>query len=269
MVMGMEHVREALGLVHRYEAEGFVSESDRIEAYISEVMQLLKQRSEGRMDNEEPRFAELRKELLKSPHLAPDAQDFFKHHRSLQQFWERKASQYGTWKERRQLVDDIFETTLARMEQSSGSAIVDVDVLHGLDMTEASNILAKAKKRLEDGDADGALTLTRTLVESVCKKILDSFGEPYTGGDTAQHLCKCALTLVIPAAARGREHFKQFARSALNIVEHISLYRAEESDAHGSADEKEIGAHQATYAVNLAGSTALFLIECYRATRQS
>jgi hypothetical protein len=54
----------------------------------------------------------------------------------------------------------------------------------------------------------------------------------------------------------------------LNMVEHIALYRAEESDAHGSASEKAVETHQAAYAVNLAGSTAIFLVECYREAQE-
>jgi len=265
----MEFTRQALGLVPRYEAEGYRSEADRIDAYVTEAISLLKQRAEGRMDEEEPRFAELRKELLASSYLGQEARDFFTRHRSLQQFWDRTASQYSTYRERRAIVDSVFESTILRLEQGTASFVeVDQDVLHGLDMTEASNILAKAKRRLDDGDIDGALTLTRTLLESVCKKILDSFGEPYSSGDTAQHLCKRALSLVVPESVRGREHFQHFTRSTLNIVEHISLYRAEQSDAHGTALEKEIDDHQAAFALNLAGSTALFLIECYASARQ-
>ncbi len=266
----MEFTRPALGFAARYQDEGFASERDRIDAYVHEAVNLLKQRVEGRMDAEEPRFADLRKELLASSYLGQEGREFLTRHRSLQQFWDRTASKHASYKERRSVVDDAFESTIARLEQGPVSIVdVDEDALHSLDMAEASNILAKAKRRLDDGDADGALTLTRTLLESVCKKILDFFGEGYSGGDTAQSLCKRAMAHVVPGAIRSREHFQHFARSTLNIVEHISLYRAEQSDAHGTALEKEIDDHQAAYALNLAGSIAIFLIECYATARQA
>lgn len=265
----MEFTRAALGLVPRFEQEGFASERDRIDAYLTEAISLLKQRAEGRMESEEPRFAELRRELLGSSFLAQDARDFLTRHRTLQQLWDRTLSQHRSYRERREVIDTAFESTIARLEQG-GSTLVELDEnsLHDLNMGEARRLWDKATRRLiEDDDADGALTLTRTLLETVCKKILDAFGATYSSGDTAQNLCKRALDLVVPASVRGREHFRQFNRSTLNIVENISLYRAEQSDAHGTALDKDIETHQAAYAVNLAGSTAIFLIECYRTTR--
>lgn len=265
----MEFTRHALGLVPRYEEEGFASEHARIDAYLTEITDLMKQRARGRMDSEEPRYAELRKELLASGYLASEAKVILTRHRTLQNLWTRTLSEVSSYRGREDIVDAAFETTLTRMEQGSSPLVaIDDDLLHELDMDEAGRLWSKAVRRLqEDDDADGALTLTRTLLESVCKKILDAYGETYSGGDTTQNLCKRCLALIIPESTSGLEHFKHFTRSILNIVEHISLYRATQSDAHGSSLEKEIETHQAAYAVNMAGSTALFLIECYRTSR--
>mgnify|MGYP001162074927 CR=1 FL=1 len=266
---GPERTKAVLGALNQVTtAFGNIADRLRFDNALSEAMRLLKERSEHRMDDREEEFAAARSILIGSPLLAQDARAFLTRHRTLQQFWDRAASRYTHYRERREIVDLAFESTLARMEHGEPTSLVelDEDVLHDLDMSEALRLWEKAKNRLE-GDADGALTLTRTLLETVCKKILDAFGEAYGGGDTAQNLCRRALSLVLPIEVAGREHFRQFTRSVLNIVEHISLYRAEESDAHGSAALRAIERFEAAYAVDLAGSTSLFLIECYRATR--
>ncbi len=249
-------------------AFGNIADHQRFGNALLETISLLKERAEHRMDDREAEFSAARSILISSPLLAQDARAFLARHRTLQQFWDRTASRYSRYRERREIVDQAFESTLARMEQGESSSLVelDEDVLHELDMSEALRLWEKAKRRLED-DTDGALTLTRTLLETVCKKILEAFGEAYGRGDAAQNLCRRALYHVLPAEVAGREHFRQFTRSVLNIVERISLYRAEESDAHGSAAVRAIERFEASYAVDLAGSTSLFLIECYRAAR--
>jgi hypothetical protein len=99
-------------------------------------------------------------------------------------------------------------------------------------MTRAKTIWRRATERLQD-EPDGAVTLTPTLLETVCKKILSETGEEFGAQAKLSHLCRRALSVVLPSTATARNNFPNHAE----------------------------------YAVSLAGATVVFLVECYRTTK--
>jgi hypothetical protein len=268
----MEHVRQALGWEPEYHQKGYASERDWIEAQVKEAMGLLKTRAVRPLyEDDEDIYTRIRRTIMDSAYSASDAKDFLKRHRSLQRFWETTASKVSTYKERREIVDSAFELTLQRLDGTAEASVLidlDDDTLHALDMAEVTRLWDKATKRLDSGDVDGALTLSKTLLETTCKRILAIFGQPHSGADRTQELFKRSLALVLPPSAKGQEHFKHLTRSSLNIVEQIARYRNEQSDAHGSATTKTLEAHEAAYALNLAGSSTQFLIQCYNSAKE-
>ena len=240
------------------------------DSVLTEVMSLAKLRAKGRMDDDEPLFRRFRSRLLLSPYLAAEGREFLARHRTLQQIWDRTLSRVPSYRERRQLVDDAFDSTLRRMEDRDiGVIAIDPDVLTELDMDEANRIWTRARARLEQQppDAEGAVTLARALLESVAKRILDHYGGAYSATDTPANLCRRALGHVVPPEMLGLEHFRRFTQSSANIIEHVGLYRGDAGDAHGSPLAREVARHEASYAVNLAGSTAVFLVECFRSSQ--
>jgi hypothetical protein len=248
--------------------EMIANERRAIETVATEIVALLKERAEHQMDAEEPRFLECRRILLDSSYLGSETREFLQKHRTLQRFWELTARNHKSYAERRALVDVAFEGTFARLDglvETSPLVEIDEGALQALEMVEAERIWKRARKRInDDKDAQGSLTLSRSLLESVCKQILTAHNGTFSNNDTTANLCKRALACVLPENTAGSEHFKVFARTIGNLVEHIALYRTEESDAHGSPEVSAVQLYQATYAVNLAGSTAMFLIECYQ-----
>jgi hypothetical protein len=133
-------------------------------------------------------------------------------------------------------------------------------------MTRAKTIWRRATERLQD-EPDGAVTVTRTLLETVCKKILSETGEEFGAQDKLSHLCRRAVSVVLPSTATARNNFPRFTQAAASLMDAITDYRNDVSDAHGSADEVAIDRHHAEYAVSLAGATVVFLVECYRTTK--
>lgn len=135
------------------------------------------------------------------------------------------------------------------------------DLFDLVDIRKAKRQWHKAKQRLAN-DPDGAITLTRSLLETIAKTVLKRAGEQCDGLELAP-LCRRAVAAVLPASVVGRENFSKFAQSAANLVDNIRGYRNSVGDAHGSTEEAEIERHHAEYAVSLAGATATFLLECY------
>ena len=105
--------------------------------------------------------------------------------------------------------------------------------------------------------------MARTLLESVCKHIIDESG---TGNHEAtpdlNKLYKQTASLLNLTKAQHEEIvFKQILGGCTAVIEGLGALRNRLSDAHGKgkAGVKAAPRH-AELAVNLAGSTALFLL---------
>jgi hypothetical protein len=119
-------------------------------------------------------------------------------------------------------------------------------------------------------DAEGAITAARTLLETVCKHILDSAGESY---DDAAELPKLysqtATHLNLSPSQHSEQLFKQVLGGCQTVVAGLGAIRNRHSDAHGkgSSGLKPAPRH-AELAVNLAGAMATFLLQTWEARRK-
>lgn len=172
----------------------------------------------------------------------------------------KKAFGHSSLHATQALAEMAFELKQAQEDPMALSGPSD-DLLNSLDVRKAKRLWHNAKERL-NADPEGAITLTRSLLESVAKTILKSVGEPSAGLELAP-LCRRAILSVLPQSVVGRENFSKFAQSAANLVENVRGYRNVAGDAHGPIDDAEIERHHAEYAVSLAGATANFMLECY------
>ncbi|MFN5994404.1 MAG: abortive infection family protein, partial [Betaproteobacteria bacterium] len=118
--------------------------------------------------------------------------------------------------------------------------------------------------------AEGAITAARTLLETVCKHILDSAGESY---DDAAELPKLysqtATHLNLSPSQHSEQLFKQVLGGCQTVVAGLGAIRNRHSDAHGkgSSGLKPAPRH-AELAVNLAGAMATFLLQTWEARRK-
>lgn len=140
----------------------------------------------------------------------------------------------------------------------TGMSSVDLD---DLDMRHANQAWHKILQRLPY-DAEGAITATRTLLETISRRILTSAGNELPERDNLSGWTKRALTVVLPVD-EDVEYYKQFARIACGLVDHIATYRNLHGDAHAPKARRNISSHQVRYAVALASSTFAFLRQCY------
>lgn len=112
--------------------------------------------------------------------LAPLVPKFVRTCRSLSQFWQFIKQKYQTYAERRTYLWDEFRALLERIEQErTGPA--DEAVTAAIEKFDAEHLQTAWRKALErrQTDPEGAITMARTLLETVCKHILDEMGTAY------------------------------------------------------------------------------------------
>lgn len=125
---------------------------------------------------------------------------------------------------------------------------------------------SKADKRLSDGDLDGAITVARTLVESVLSALdrrLSSTPGNYRGDLQRQYKAVAKKLRIDDQSDEVDEGFKQIARGLVQIVNGLAVIRNKASDGHARHVKPQ--ARHARVAVNSAKTVASFLIEVYLA----
>lgn len=113
----------------------------------------------------------------------------------------------------------------------------------------------------------GAITLARTLLEDVCKWILDRAGETWQEKDDLPVLYrKLAKVLKLAPDDHTEPVFKQILGSCQSVVESLGALRNKLSDAHSPGPKRaRPQARHAELAVNLAGAMATFLVATWEA----
>lgn len=113
---------------------------------------------------------------------------------------------------------------------------------------------------------EGAITLSRTLLEDVCKWIIHEAGETYEEKDDLPVLYrKLAGILNLAPDMHTEQVFRQILGSCQSIVESLGSLRNKISDAHSEGPLRvKPSARHAELAVNLAGTMATFLVSTWR-----
>jgi len=113
-------------------------------------------------------------------------------------------------------------------------------------------------------DPEGAITMARTLLETVCKHILDARTPDYDDAADLPALYKAvAKALNLAPDQHTQEPIKAILGGAMNLVNGIGTLRNRLSDSHGRSGKRPVrpSARYASLAVNTAGAVATFLIE--------
>jgi Abortive infection C-terminus len=184
------------------------------------------------------------------------------------QFWAH-VKQWSTYAERREVLWEAFAPLLEAAELGgSPSDDATTDVLEALEVDHVVYVWRKALNRRAD-DPEGAITSARTLLESVCKLILDDYGVPYSDDDLPKLYGKVAKEMRLSPSAQTEEAFKQILGGCYSVVMGLGTLRNRLSDPHGQgALPVRPAARHAELAVNLAGAMASFLVETWEARRR-
>jgi len=219
--------------------------------------------------SDDPDYKLLRRYFLGKPEVSDAIPSFIRTCRDTRQFWSFIKNKLGTYQERREFIWNEFSPMMDLLEgkDKKPSDIEISEVLKTFDADGIHAIWAKALDRRKS-DPEGAITMARTLLESVCKHILDSSNADYSK-DKIELPDLYKLTskeLNIAPSQHTEEVFKQILGGVSSVVNGLGALRNRLGDAHGKGRSPVRPApRHAQLAVNLAGATALFLIETWQA----
>ena len=148
----------------------------------------------------------------------------------------------------------------------------DAGISESLAAFDPENVHARWSAALErrSTDPEGAITLARTLLEDVCKWLLNETSGTWEEADDLPTLYKrLARTLNLAPDGHTEQTFKQILGSCQSIVEGLGALRNKLGDAH-SVGPKRVrpSVRHAELAVNLAGTMATYLVETWKARNQ-
>lgn len=202
-----------------------------------------------------------------SKRLLPKFVRFSNDAASVQSALSSVASGSGSWAIRRGHVTDAFIPLLTFLESGGGAA--DATITDGLDVYDAPAVQAFWAKALErrTTDPDGAVTAASTLLEEVCKHIIEDSGAEWEAKWNVPKLySEASKVLKLAPSQHQEETFKTILGNCQSVVQSIGSLRNKGGDAHaGGRSRVPFKPRHAALTVNLAGSMALFLIETWQA----
>ena len=226
---------------------------------------LISHATDGSIGNEE--YMALRRRLMLAPQSKALVPKFLRDCRDTEQFWQYIKHRWKHYAERRVEIYEAFAPLLATLEgaEASPSDQVTSDVLSTLDESHVLEAWHKAiERRLQD--PEGAITAARTLLESVCKLILDDLSVEYKDDDLPKLYGKVAKALRLAPSDHTEEAFKQILSGCYSVVNGLGTLRNRLSDSHGQgAKPVRPGPRHAELAVNLSGAMSSFLVATWKA----
>ena len=171
----------------------------------------------------------------------------------------------GAYAARREHIAGEFSPLIATLVDSGTPS--DALVNETLTRYDGAGVFEVWKKALarRTRDPEGAITAARTLLEEVCKHILDDANEAYDDKSDLPKLYSQASKLLQLAPSQHTEDvFKRILGGCHTVVENLGSLRNKISDAHGSGRRRVKPSElHAALAVNLAGTMATFLIDTW------
>ena len=216
-------------------------------------------------------YQALRKAIVENSILKDIAPRFLRTCRTLSEFWQFIKYEYRSYAERRQFIWDSFRPLFERIEgiKAVPSDESVAEALQKFDPDSVHQLWLRAMERRES-DPEGAITLARTLLETICKHILDELGVSYAPDCDLPALYKFASkSLKIAPSQHSEQIFKQILGGCTAVVEGLGALRNRLSDAHGQGKRPIRPApRHAELAVNLSGAMAMFLVSTHQASQQ-
>lgn len=238
---------------------------------VESVKNMLVARATG-SQTEYSEYEEYRLKLISDSRTKDRLPRFVHTCRSMGEFWGFIKSKVDGYEPRRQYLREEFDPLLTYLENWNVAPSDDgtAAALQKFDSEHVTEAWRKAQDR-KATDPEGAITAARTLLESVCKHILDEMGEEYSDKSDLKTLYNQAAKLLNLSPSQHTEQtFKQILSGCYSVVEGLGSLRNSLSDAHGKGrvGVKPLPRH-AELAVNLAGTMATFLVATWEARQSS
>ena len=211
-------------------------------------------------------YEQLRLDLMKDTKIKSLVPDFVVHCRNLHMFWSFIKSKSPHYEQRRLTIRDAFTPLIKFLESVNGTPSDDIvsDALQNFDCANVHAVWSKALERRHT-DPEGAITVARTLLETICKHMLDEMNVPYTDKEDLPKLYSMAAkSLNLAPDQHVEEPIKAILGGAMTLINGIGTLRNRFSDAHGTSRRPVKPApRHANLAVNTAGAMATFLVETF------
>lgn len=210
-------------------------------------------------------YEHLRRDFIGNNEIKDLLPRFVRTYRNLGAFWPFIKNQADTYDERRRIIGEAFTPLMDRLEdlhRSPGDKMVS-EALQSFDPEGVHAVWSKATAR-RSSDPEGAITVARTLLEAVCKHILDELSVSYSDKDDLPKLYTLAAKeLNLAPNQHAEEPIKAILGGAMNLVNGIGTLRNRLSDSHGRGRKLPVrpSPRHASLAVNTAGAVATFLVE--------
>jgi uncharacterized protein YfkK (UPF0435 family) len=211
-------------------------------------------------------YEQLRREFMDDATIKPLLPEFVRTCRTLDVFWPYIKHQAGNYAERRQIIGTAFNPLIEYLEGRNRAPADNIvaDVLETFDTAGVHALWTKALNR-RTSDPEGAITVARTLLETVCKRILDERSISYSDKEDLPKLYgMVAKALNLAPDQHSEDAIRSILGGAMSVANGIGTLRNKLSDAHGRGKvSARPQARHANLAVNMAGALATFLIETH------
>ncbi len=209
-------------------------------------------------------YRKLRGKFMDDPKLWGHLPGFVRSHSDLGTFWTFIKGEAKSYDARQEIIRDAFKPLLGALEGWTPADNVISTVLSSFDVVHAE--WTKALKR-RSSDSAAALTTARTLLETVCKHVLEDVDVDYSDKDDLPKLYrKVAKALNLAPDQHTEKAIKAILGGAMSVVNGIGTLRNKAGDSHGRGGKgpvKPLPRH-ASLAVNMAGTVAAFIVETHR-----
>ena len=221
----------------------------------------------GAFNGGDPAYRELRRHLAERADTKAKLPEFVRRFGTVKEFWGWISAQRATYRERRELIWEAFRPLIGYLEgldRAPGTAPI-TDALEAFDALHVQAAWQKALDR-RASDPEAAITAARTLIETVCKHVLDDAGATYPDDADLPKLWSMASEqLNLAPSQHHEESFKVILGSCQQIVNRLGTLRNKISDSHGQGRRPvRPKTRHAELAVNLAGTMAAFLVATWK-----
>jgi hypothetical protein len=211
-------------------------------------------------------FEAARKDVLEEPALAGALPAWLRKARSGSQYWAFIKAQALSYAERRAFLTETMDPlfTLAEIGESGPLAMVVSTLVNAGTADSVQAAWARCLER-RTRDPEGAITASKSMLESTCKYILGEHKVQLNGREDLPKLYgMTAVAIGLSPGSQNIDVFKQILGGCHAVADGLASLRNRLGDAHGKSPKYvKPKARHATLAINLAGAMSVFLIETH------
>jgi len=232
---------------------------------------LLEDAAIGQQDMDDAKYTKLKDDLSSVARIRPLLPSFLTSRANLASFRRLAQEQksrpnqtYSTYAERRAFINKEFALVLDFLyaERSNPALALLPEVPYSIDSEHVNRAWEKALSRIHT-DPDGAITSARSLLETVCKHILEKSGinVQKKAPDLGDLYNATIRSMKLAPDQQSEDTMRQMLQGCLNVVLAAGNLRNRIGDAHGKDKSSgEVETHHAFLGVSVACTVASFLL---------